>query len=109
MMIAYVAFGIFGLTCHGLQSIISGGIVQVVHQALDGGTVWCGAAELLNGKAHVLVGAGTTADVAGGTGGNEQSLATDHLFLCQGGGLALVINLSLASMTHHEAKHTQTA
>ena len=88
-----------------LQSIVSGGIVQVVHQALDGGTIWCGAAELLNGKAYVLVGTGTTADVAGGTGGDEQSLASNYLLLGQGGGLALVINLPqriALALSNHE-------
>ena len=77
----------------GLKSIVGGWVVQVVNQALDSGAVWGGTAQLLDGKADVLVGAGTAADVAGGAGGDEQSLASNDLLLGQGGGLALVVDL----------------
>ena len=80
-------------TLPGLKSIVGGGVVQVVDQALDSGAVWGGTAQLLDGKANVLVGAGAAADVAGGAGGDEQSLASNDLLLGQGGGLALVVDL----------------
>ena len=76
-----------------LEPVVGGGVVQVVDQALDSGTVWGGTAKFLDGKANVLVGAGTAADVAGGAGGDEQSLASNDLLLGQGGGLALVVDL----------------
>mmetsp|Transcript_37356 Transcript_37356/g.86227 ORF Transcript_37356/g.86227 Transcript_37356/m.86227 type:complete len:250 (+) Transcript_37356:267-1016(+) len=75
-----------------LQTIIGGGIVQVIHQAFNGGSAGLGTTELLDGKADVLVGTGTTADVAGGARRVEQTLATDQLLLGQSGGLALVIH-----------------
>ena len=79
----------------GLKSIVGGWVVQVVNQALDSGAVWGGTAQLLDGKADVLVGAGTAADVAGGAGSDEQSLASNDLLLGQGGGLALVVDLHM--------------
>lgn len=77
-----------------LKSIVGGRVVQVVHQSLHGGTVWLGTAQLLNGQADVLVGAGATADMARGAGRDKQTLASNHLLLGQGGGLALVIHLT---------------
>lgn len=91
-----------------LESIVGGGVVQVVHQSLDSGSVWLGTAQLLNGQAHVLVGAGATADMARGAGRDEQSLATNHLLLGQGGGLALVIHLRSARYAGCQQKHAWT-
>lgn len=91
-----------------LESIVGGGVVQVVHQSLDSGSVWLGTAQLLNGQAHVLVGAGATADMARGAGRDEQSLATNHLLFGQGGGLALVIHLKSASCAGCQQKHAWT-
>ena len=91
-----------------LESIVGGGVVQVVHQSLDSGSVWLGTAQLLNGQAHVLVGAGATADMARGTGCDKQTLATNHLLLGQGGGLALVIHLMSASYAGCQQKHVKT-
>ena len=90
-----------------LESIVGGGVVQVVHQSLDSGSVWLGTAQLLNGQAHVLVGAGATADMARGTGCDKQTLATNHLLLGQGGGLALVIHLMSASYAGCQQKHVK--
>ena len=77
-----------------LESIIGGRIVQVIHQSLDGRSVWLGTTQLLNCQANVLVGAGATADMAGSAGRDKQTLATNHLLLGQGGGLALLVHLS---------------
>ena len=90
-----------------LKSIVGGGVVQVVHQSLDGGSVWLGTAQLLNGQAHVLVGAGATADMARGAGRDKQTLATNHLLLGQGGGLALVIHLKSARYARCQQKHVK--
>ena len=76
-----------------LESIIGGRIVQVIHQSLDGCSVWLGTTQLLNCQANVLVGAGATADMAGSAGCDKQTLATNHLLLGQGGGLALLVHL----------------
>ena len=92
-----------------LESIVGGGVVQVVHQSLDSGSVWLGTAQLLNGQAHVLVGAGATADMARGTGCDKQTLATNHLLLGQGGGLALVIHLMSARYAGCQQKHVKQA
>ena len=91
-----------------LKSIVGGGVVQVVHQSLDSGSVWLGTAQLLNGQAHVLVGAGATADMARGAGRDKQTLATNHLLLGQGGGLALVIHLKSARYARCQQKHVKT-
>ena len=91
-----------------LESIVGGGVVQVVHQSLDSSSVWLGAAQLLNGQAHVLVGAGATADMARGAGRDKQTLATNHLLLGQGGGLALVIHLKSARYARCQQKHVKT-
>ena len=90
-----------------LESIVGGGVVQVVHQSLDSRSVWLGAAQLLNGQAHVLVGAGATADMARGAGRDKQTLATNHLLLGQGGGLALVIHLKSARYDGGQQKHVK--
>ena len=76
-----------------LESIIGGRIVQVIHQSLDGRSVWLGTTQLLNCQANVLVGSGAAADMAGSAGGDKQTLATNHLLLGQGGGLALLVHL----------------
>ena len=76
-----------------LESIIGGRIVQVIHQSLDGRSVWLGTTQLLNCQANVLVGAGATADMAGSAGRDKQTLAANHLLLGQGGGLALLVHL----------------
>ena len=76
-----------------LESIIGGRIVQVIHQSLDGCSVWLGTTQLLNGQANVLVGAGAAADMAGSAGRDKQTLAANHLLLGQGGGLALLVHL----------------
>ena len=91
-----------------LESIVGGGVVQVVHQSLDSRSVWLGAAQLLNGQAHVLVGAGSTADMARGAGHDKQTLATNHLLLGQGGGLALVIHLKSARYDRCQQEHVKT-
>ena len=62
-----------------LESVIGGRIVQVIHQSLDGCSVWLGTTQLLNCQANVLVGAGATADMAGSAGCDKQTLATNHL------------------------------
>ena len=90
-----------------LESIVGGGVVQVVHQSLDSGSVWLGTAQLLNGQAHVLVGAGATADMARGAGRDKQTLATNHLLLGQGGGLALVIHLKSARYDRCQQEHVK--
>ena len=81
------------MTLQVLESIIGGRIVQVIHQSLDGCSVWLGTTQLLNGQANVLVGAGATADMAGSAGRDKQTLAANHLLLGQGGGLALLVHL----------------
>ena len=88
-----------------LESIIGGRIVQVIHQSLDGCSVWLGATQLLNCQANVLVGAGTAADMAGSTGRDKQTLATNHLLLGQGGGLALLVHLKF-EMASSNQKYT---
>ena len=90
-----------------LESIVGGGVVQVVHQSLDSRSVWLGTAQLLNGQAHVLVGAGATADMARGAGRDKQTLATNHLLLGQGGGLALVIHLKSARYDRCQQEHVK--
>ena len=94
----YATMTIFDNLWQVLESIVGGGVVQVVNQSLDSGSVWLGTAQLLNCQADVLVGAGATADVAGGAGCDKQTLATNHLLLGQGGGLALVIHLKSSQL-----------
>mmetsp|Transcript_87480 Transcript_87480/g.157615 ORF Transcript_87480/g.157615 Transcript_87480/m.157615 type:complete len:203 (+) Transcript_87480:59-667(+) len=75
-----------------LETIVSGGVVLVVHQGLDVVSWWRGALELLDAEPHVLVGPSAAANVACGASIVEKPLAAVQALLGQHDCLAFAIH-----------------
>mmetsp|Transcript_44138 Transcript_44138/g.116678 ORF Transcript_44138/g.116678 Transcript_44138/m.116678 type:complete len:235 (+) Transcript_44138:90-794(+) len=74
------------------QAIIGRGVVEVVHDTIDGVAARQRTRQLLHRQANVLVRAGAAADVADGAGRVEETLAAHKLLLRQVHGLALAVH-----------------